>query len=538
MGSTQPSGALRRRLGALSVNVKIISALTVALLVAVVVGVMGLRALSDTNQGTQKLYTSNVASVTAIGQLRTALFMTRNDVAQQAISQDAAHMAEYRSAVTEDEAAYAAALAAYRASSPASPESLIQGIADSYAAYKNIVDTKLIPAGERNDFKGWQAIRDAEAAPIMKKLIPDLTTMQGIEQKDAKHTADQAEASYKSSRTKAIVLLALGVLVALGIGLFIARGIISSLNRVKEVCVALAAGDLTRTADLTVQDEVGQMGQALDSAMGILRETVGTISDSAQSLAGASEEMSSVSTQIFASAEETSTQAQSVSAATEQISRSVDSVSAASEEMGSSIAEISRNATEAARVAAEAVRIAEVTNATVSQLGASSVEIGNVINTITSIAEQTNLLALNATIEAARAGEAGKGFAVVATEVKELAQETARATEDIARRVQAIQVDTTGAVDAIGQISAVIGRISEFQTTIASAVEEQTATTGETNRNVAEAATGVQAITGSITGVADSAQVTSRGVAEAQQTTSELARMSSNLNELVGRFRY
>jgi methyl-accepting chemotaxis protein len=157
---------------------------------------------------------------------------------------------------------------------------------------------------------------------------------------------------------------------------------------------------------------------------------------------------------------------------------------------------------------------------------------------ITSIAEQTNLLALNATIEAARAGEAGKGFAVVATEVKELAQETARATEDIARRVQAIQGDTAGAVEAIAEISTIIGRINDYQLTIASAVEEQSATTNEMNRNVAEAATGAEEIAQNITGVASAAEVTTEGVAQSQQAVGELARMSSELQSAVSRFRY
>ena len=200
----------------------------------------------------------------------------------------------------------------------------------------------------------------------------------------------------------------------------------------------------------------------------------------------------------------TSRSAQSgiVASAAGQVSTNVQTVSAGSEQMGSSIREIAQNATEVARVAAQAVTAADATTATVAKLGESSLEIASVVKVITSIAEQTNLLALNATIEAARAGEAGKGFAVVANEVKELAQETAKATQDITERVQAIQTDTEGAVRAIGEISSIIGLINDSQSTIAAAVEEQTATTTEMNRNVSEAAVSAARIAENIDAVA------------------------------------
>jgi methyl-accepting chemotaxis protein len=189
-------------------------------------------------------------------------------------------------------------------------------------------------------------------------------------------------------------------------------------------------------------------------------------------------------------------------------------------------------------VAQKAVSAAASTTATVAKLGDSSAEIGNVIKVITSIAEQTNLLALNATIEAARAGEAGKGFAVVANEVKELAQETARATEDIARRVQAIQGDTGAAVTAIEEISTIVAQISDRQTTIASAVEEQTATTNEMSRSVQEAAGGTTQIAENISGVSGAAEATTQALTQTRTAVDELSRMAADLRTNVGRFSF
>jgi methyl-accepting chemotaxis protein len=309
-------------------------------------------------------------------------------------------------------------------------------------------------------------------------------------------------------------------------------------EKILEVVNAASRGDLTREMTVQGADSVGQMSDGLAKFFANLRGNVAKIAQTAQVLASSSQELTAVSQQMAANAEETATQANVASAAAEQVSQNVTTVSTGTEEMGASIKEIAKSANEAARVATSAVKVAERTNATVAKLGESSAEIGNVIKVITSIAQQTNLLALNATIEAARAGEAGKGFAVVANEVKELAKQTAKATEDISRKIEAIQADTKGAVEAIGQIGKIINQINDIQNTIASAVEEQTATTGEISRNIAEAARGSNEIAQNITGVAQAARSTTEGASNTRSSADELSRIALDLQKLVSQFKY
>lgn len=269
--------------------------------------------------------------------------------------------------------------------------------------------------------------------------------------------------------------------------------------------------------------------QARDAAIGLQ----GEIAKHAEALREAGTLLTQVSTAMGDTADSTSSQANVVAAASEEVSVNVQTVAAGTEEMTSSIREIAKSASEAARVATQAVKAAETTNLTVGKLGESSAEIGKVIKVITSIAQQTNLLALNATIEAARAGEAGKGFAVVANEVKELAKETAKATEDISQKIEAIQSATHGAVSAIDEIRTIIHQISEIQHTIASAVEEQTATTNEMSRNVSEAAKGAAEIAQNISGVAEGANQTTKEAAKTKHSAGDIARMSSELLSLA-----
>ncbi|MFZ4718262.1 MAG: HAMP domain-containing methyl-accepting chemotaxis protein [Ilumatobacteraceae bacterium] len=297
---------------------------------------------------------------------------------------------------------------------------------------------------------------------------------------------DAAVADYESTRITLIVLSVLSVAVAMLLGWLIARNISKS------------------------------------------------VSATASEVSASSEELIVTATQMLTNAEETAGQANVVSAAAEQVSSNVQTVASAVEQMGASVKEISQSAQQASRVAAQAVAAADATNLTVSSLGASSTEIGQVIEVITSIAEQTNLLALNATIEAARAGEAGKGFAVVANEVKELAKQTAMATEEISGKIAAIQANTTGAVSAIGEISAIIGEISDIQTTIASAVEEQTATTNEISRNISEAARGSSEIAENIASVARAAASTMNGASSSRNSAVGLSGSAGELQSLVG----
>jgi len=272
---------------------------------------------------------------------------------------------------------------------------------------------------------------------------------------------------------------------------------------------------------------------ARKKAEAALTVTITAVNQNAQALASSSEELTAVSQQMSSNSEETATQSNVVAAASEQVSKNVATVATSAEEMSASAKEIAKNATEAAKVATQAVKVASDTNKTVAKLGESSIEIGKVIKVITSIAQQTNLLALNATIEAARAGEAGKGFAVVANEVKELAKQTATATEDISGKIEAIQNDTKAAVSAIDQIGKIINQINDIQNTIASAVEEQTATTNEIARNASEAAKGSTEISKNIANVSEAAKNTTQGANNTLTAATELAKLAADLKRVV-----
>jgi methyl-accepting chemotaxis protein len=312
---------------------------------------------------------------------------------------------------------------------------------------------------------------------------------------------------------------------------------VNKVVQILDVVNAASDGDLTRELKVSGTDDAGQIGEGLSKFLTKMRTSVQAIGHNAETLASASEELTATSQQMAGNAEETSAQSGVVSAASDEVSKNVQTVATGAEEMSASIKEIAQNASEASRVAAEAVTVAESTNTTISKLGESSAEIGQVIKVITSIAEQTNLLALNATIEAARAGEAGKGFAVVANEVKDLANQTAKATEEISGKIGAIQSDTKSSVDAIAEISEVINKINDISNTIASAVEEQTATTAEIGRNVGEAARGTAEIAQNITGVAQAAESTTQGATDTQGASSELSKMATELQGLVGQFK-
>jgi methyl-accepting chemotaxis protein len=341
---------------------------------------------------------------------------------------------------------------------------------------------------------------------------------------------------FRSARWNALLLSALALLASGVLVIIVSRSITLPLNHCVTSLRSLAAKNLTVQVRISGTGELSQIAGAVNQVSEGMRAAIDSIREHALQLHQGAERQMQASHQLSASAEETSTQASIVTQASEQVSRNAQTVANNIEDLGDSIREIASNANQAARVASEAVKFAESTNQIVTKLGGSSAEIGKVIKVITAIAEQTNLLALNATIEAARAGEAGRGFAVVANSVKELSRETASATEDIGRKIDAIQKDTQEAVRAIEEIGRIVLNIHDYQNSIATAVEEQTVVTREISTHVAEAARGSSDIASNVAAVAEAAGETARGAASTQQAAREATSTAADLQRLVGEF--
>jgi methyl-accepting chemotaxis protein len=359
-----------------------------------------------------------------------------------------------------------------------------------------------------------------------------------LDDRAAAEFAQKSDLVYSSARYLVIGFLVCVVVVGFAMSTFIGRTQSVSSGRMLALMQEIAAKNLEiDDVEVDSEDEMGRACAAMNTMKNSLGEVIQMIADIAMRVAGASDELSAARQQITANSEETSSQANVASEAIGRASQNLQTVLVGAGEMATSIQDIATHAHQAAGAASSAVQSAQVANAAVAKLGNSSAEIGEVIKVISTIAQQTNLLALNATIEAARAGEAGKGFAVVANEVKELAKQTATSTGDISRKIAAIQSDTKGAVEAIGTIADVIHQINDISGTIAAAVEEQSATTNEMKRNVAEAAAGAGEISSSIAGVARVADGTSFRAQESQRAAEELAEVAKLLGRLMAQFK-
>jgi methyl-accepting chemotaxis protein len=393
--------------------------------------------------------------------------------------------------------------------------------------YKQVLAGDFAAAGDT------ETVKNVDVSNSIGKQLDD--AQQQLDQQTAAKLS-QLQSRQRTLVVVSVVALIVTVLLMLGVAVAVYRRVLIPVTALQHQIEAVG-GDLTRRVDVAHHDEIGAISAAFNTFIAATQSVVGRVAVDADALGSAADRLTTVAQSLGHSAEQSSTQAQVVAGTADTVSRNVQSVTAGAQQMGAAITEIAGSASAAATVAGQAVTAARTTTTTVTQLGASSAEIGDVVKVITAIAEQTNLLALNATIEAARAGEAGKGFAVVASEVKDLAQETAKATEDISRRVAAIQSDTGSAVSAIGQITEIISRISDYQVAISSAVEEQTATAAEMTRGISEAATATGEIVTSINTVAHAATDTTAGAADGLRSSIELAQMSDSLRQLVAEFR-
>ncbi|GAA3351051.1 hypothetical protein GCM10020358_79340 [Amorphoplanes nipponensis] len=523
-----------------SLAVKNVVAVVAMAVVAVVVGGLGIFRISEMRDDLTQMKTYHVDSLQQVAELRGGIAEMFRGMLLYQIGADAAGKKLGRDAVSAADTKIDSALSAYSAiaaDSSARAGSLAT-FTEAVKHYRALRDTVLFQ----------EPIAPGYTLPAPEKILSEFNSVEGamntavadlqkLEDTEADTLAQEADDEFREARAIMIAALIGGVLLAAAIALLVLRLIKQQLATVVTALGAVADNNLTIAAEVRSRDELGLMAMAVNRARDGLRATVGSLTTGAHNLGASTQQLTGVTARIGESAREAAAQAGLVAAAAGDVSGSVQSVAAGSDEMGASIREIAQNANDAAQVASSAVGVAQSTNDTVAKLGTSSAEIGDVVKVITAIAEQTNLLALNATIEAARAGDAGKGFAVVASEVKDLAQETARATEDISRRVETIQADTSSAVEAIGEISQIIQRINDYQVTIASAVEEQTATTAEMSRSIGEAAEGSSTIATNINGVAHSAEQTSSTLVEADAAVSQLNGVAEELRVVAERFR-
>jgi methyl-accepting chemotaxis protein len=520
---------------------KVLMPVGIALLAMAILCTVGTTALNSTNSNAQDLFARTALPLADLATLRDAVGDSRWLLRDLILAEPGSAQDDLRGSIAEADQAVDAAIAGYLADHgpalDADRAELITKMRAALVTWRSVRDTQIVPATAHGDLAAATAALAGPLAAAEDPYAQASDTLFTKETDAARALADATRRAADARITTMIVLALLGAAVAAAAALTITNLIVRPLRRVHTVLIGLAEGDLTGDPRVYSGDEIGQMARALTTANAALRETVGALRTAAADVGGASTALNSVSHGISERATASATQSASVASAAVAVAGNLDTVSGGGAQLQEAIAEIARNAQNAAQLAGQAVDTVADAAGVIGKLGTSSAAISDVLHTITAIAGQTNLLALNATIEAARAGESGKGFAVVAGEVKELARQTADATKDIAARIEAIQSSSTAVSTSIGNIQDVMAGINDHQSGIAAAVEEQAATTAEMQRHIADAAASSSEIASSVDLVASAAGETRAEVDAGQAEIDRLGRVSTQLQDLVGRFR-
>jgi methyl-accepting chemotaxis protein len=524
-------------------RVKLIGAFILMALIAGIVGVFGIIGMRTISQGDEKMY-SHIAAPTSL------LVSLMDDYAAIRIGFRDVILESTPAARDKSHAAIDSAWQKFQETGKQFSSTLLTDTGKAHwndalnamAKYVTYSDQVLALANAGNKDVAYSVLT-GPAADLSQTARTNLDWLANQKSELGKATSEGNSSLSNLLTLILIAVIVVGMLFSIIIGSVMAASIAKPLASGVDLAKAIADGDLTQQVAIKRKDEIGVLADALNQMSSNLRAMFKSVVDGVQTLASASTELTAISKEMTAGAESTSARANTVAAGAEQTSQNMGGVSAAmeqttvnlstvataSEEMTATIGEIASNAEKARQVTAEAVNSAQRVSGTMDSLGTAAKEIGKVTETISAISSQTNLLALNATIEAARAGAAGKGFAVVANEIKELARQTATATEDIKARIEGIQSSAGNAVNDIGSVTEVIRQVNEIVSGIAAAIEEQSAVTKDIATNVAQASRGVEDANRNVAEASKAVNSMAQDIAEVNQAAGDMSNSSSQI---------